>query len=129
MPQYDTPLLVKQIAGYAGRNPEIKEGSKGEFVSFSMGVSRSYGDDDDSTLWYRIAVNDPQVQNFVMTKVRKGTPIVLEGSEYETEYQGTKQLNLNAYRVGLVDWFVKGAPSAREPLARTPARAVEDEDL
>lgn len=121
MPKYDTPLVVKQIAGYAGRPPEIKTGPKGDFVSFSVGVSNTYGDDPESTRWYRIAVNDPQVQDFVMAKVRKGTPIVLEGSEYESEYQGVTQYNMSAFRVGLVDWFVKGSAG--------PRRQQEEEDL
>ena len=122
MPKYDKPLLVKQIAGYAGRAPEVKTGPKGDFVSFSVGVSRSYGaEDPEPTAWYRIAVNDPQVQDFVMANIRKGTPVVLEGSEYETEYQGTTQLNMSAYRVGLVDWFIKGTAA--------PRRQQEDEDL
>lgn len=122
MPKYDTPLLVKQIAGYAGRAPEVKDGKKGEFVSFTVAVTRSYDrDDDDPTVWYRIGVNDQQVQDFVMANVKKGTPVVIEGSEYESEYQGTTQFNMNAFRVGIVDWFIKGS--------KPKSRAQEDEDL
>jgi len=121
MPKYDTPLVLTQIAGNVGRAPEVKSGSKGDFVSFSVAVARSYGDDPDSTRWYRVSVNDPQVQDFVLGRVRKGTPIVLEGSAYETEYQGATQHNLNAFRVGLVDWFVKGT--------QPKTRQSEDEDL
>ena len=64
-------------------------------------------------------MNDPQVQRFCLDNIRKGTPVVLEGSEYTTEYQGQTQYNLNAFRVGLVDWFVKGAAQ--------PAQEVEED--
>jgi single-stranded DNA-binding protein len=120
MPEYeDKPL--SQIAGYAAGKPEVKNGTKGDFVSFSVAVTRFYGmERDDRTRWYRIGVNDPQVQAFCLANIRKGTPVVLEGGEYTTEYQGQTQYNLSAFRVGLVTWFVKGTA--------TPAQE-EDEDL
>jgi single-stranded DNA-binding protein len=119
MPEYEDKPLT-QLVGYAANKPETKGGSKGEFVSFNLAVTRFYDrDKDESTRWYRIGVNDPQVQRFCLDNIRKGTPVALEGGAYETEYQGQKQYNLSAFRVGLVDWFVRGAAAPRK----------EEEDL
>jgi hypothetical protein len=116
--QYEnTPL--EHIAGYVGGRPEVKDGPKGEWVNFSVGVTRGYGE-DAQTQWYGVGVNDQQVQDFVMSKVRKGTPVVLEGRSYKSERGGVEYDNFNAYRVGLVDWFVKGSGSRQ---------TREDEDL
>ena len=112
MPEYENRPLT-HITGYAVGKPDIRIGNKGEFVSFSMAVTRFYDRErSDAQRWYRIAVNNPMVQQFCLDNIRKGTPVVLEGSEYTTEYQGQTQYNLNAFRVGLVDWFVKGAAAA-----------------
>lgn len=106
MPQYDTPLVIEQIAGYVGSNPEVKEGKRGDFIIFRIGVNESYG--DDGTKWYGCTVFDELVQAFVKSNVRKGTPVVLEGTVSQNEYDGKSFNNFNVFRVGLVEWFVKG---------------------
>ena len=121
MPEYEnTPL--EHIAGNVGRNPETKSGRKGDFTVFSVAVNRGYGDEPDATQWYSVMVNDERVQAFVHANIRKGTPVVLEGRSYKNEYGGKTYDNFTAYRVGTVDWFVKGH-TAR------PVKAQEDEDL
>jgi single-stranded DNA-binding protein len=125
MPEYEKTDLI-QIAGNVAADPAERESSKGAFVSFRVGVNREYGSDrPDATRWYGVTVNDQQLQDFVMKTVRKGTPVVLEGWPYTTEFQGIIQDNLNARRVGIVDWFVK-SPQGGTTARRHPQ---EDEDL
>jgi len=118
MPGYEnTPL--EHIAGNVGRDPEAKDGYNGTFTVFSLAVNRGYGDGAGATQWYSVMVNDERVQGFVRGNIRKGTPVVCEGRSYKNAYNG--QDNFSAYRVGLINWFVKGS-------ARTAA-VREDEDL
>jgi single-stranded DNA-binding protein len=117
MPDYPKTKLT-QIAGYVGAAPEIRQGNGGaDFTTFRVGVNEGYADDEE-TRWVGVAINDPQVQDFVNGKIRKGTPVVVEGHESTSERNGVTYNNMNGYRVGIVDWFVKG---------RAPQR--EDEDL
>jgi hypothetical protein len=115
--QAEKPL--KQIAGYAGAAPEVRENPNGEeFTTFRVGVNLYYDDErDDSTKWYGVAVNKPAVQDWVLENVKTGTPIVVEGTASKTEKDGNVYFNMTGYKVGLVDWFVSG-----------PDTSVDDDD-
>lgn len=120
MPEQGERSPLVHIAGRAVRAPEIKSSSRGEFAVFNVGVTRYYDRErDDATRWVRVLVNKPQVIEFCQRHIRKGTPVVIEGGAYESEYQGQKQYNINAFRVGLVDWFILGQQQTQE----------EEEDL
>lgn len=111
---------LSQIAGTVGREPEVKESSRGAFTVLSLAVNTGYGNDEDATRWYSVAFNDPVVQDFVRRNIRKGSAIVVEGYENEREYNGRTYFNFNAFRVGFVEWFVKSraqaAPAVEEDL-------------
>lgn len=113
MPQYEKQDL-SQAAGYTARDPERKPGRDGEdFLAFSIGVNTGYGDDSE-TKWLGVAVNRPDLQDFVMANVRKGTPVVVEGFERTVERNGNTYHNFQAFRVGIVDWYVRGTQPQRE---------------
>lgn len=120
MPKYDTPLRLTQVVGTVGRAPEVKESSKGEFVSLSIAANLDYDSGPESTRWYSVAFNDPQVQGYVLQNIRKGMSIAVEGSLWEKDSNGRTYYNINGFRVGLVEWFVKG---------RTQERDTSEEDL
>lgn len=114
MPEYEKSDL-SQAAGYVARDPEMKPGRNNEdFLSFSIGVNTGYGDDAE-TKWLSVAVNRPDLQDFVMGNVRKGTPVVVEGFERTVERNGNTYHNFQAFRVGVVDWYTRGSqPQQRE---------------
>lgn len=67
------------IHGYLGRDPEIKEmqGQNGSYktVSFSVGVSRDYGDETD---WFRCSMSGKRAE--VIDKFfSKGSQIIVTG--------------------------------------------------
>lgn len=107
-----------QVAGTVGRTPEVKSGPKGEFVTFSVAANIAYG--DNGSRWYSVAVNDPLVQEFVKKNFHKGTAVVVEGYVNPKEYNGSTYYNMSGFRVGFVEWFVKGRATKSES---------EEEDL
>ena len=111
-----------QIAGTVGRDPEVKNGPKGDFTTLSVASNLGYGGERDDTRWYSVAFNDPIVQDFVRKNIRKGNAIVVEGYVNPREYNGSTYYNMSGFRVGFVEWFVKGRAQAA-PAGR------EDEDL
>lgn len=120
MPQYDTPLKLTQIVGTVGRAPEVKQGKKGDFVSFSVAANLDYDGTPESTRWYSVGFNDPQVQDYVLQNIRKGMAVAVEGSVWEKQSNGRTYYNVTGFRIGLVEWFVKG---------RSQPRDTSEEDL
>jgi single-stranded DNA-binding protein len=107
---------LQQAAGYVARDPETKPGRDGEdFVSFSIGVNTGYGDDSE-TKWLGVAVNRPDLQDWVMANVRKGNAVVVEGFGRTVTRGDNTYNNFSAFRVGKVDWYVRGssAPAPRD---------------
>ena len=82
------------IHGYLGKDPEIKEveGQNGPFsrVSFSVAVSRDYGDETD---WFYCVMNGRRAE-VIHKYFHKGDGIVVEGrleSEKYTDKNGKSQ--------------------------------------
>ena len=115
---------LSHIAGYVAAAPEIKQGrdrdgNPSEFTTFRIGVNVGYGEESE-TKWFGVAVNNPDLQDYVNGTLRKGTPVVCEGVARTVERNGSIFNNFNAYRIGVVDWFVRGRAQSRKP---------EEEDL
>ena len=128
MPDYEQKPL-KQIAGIVGRDPEVVAGDWGEFTKFSVAVTRSYGDDGE-TRWYGVTVNKDALQEWVKRNLHKGSRVVCEGVPKSHDYQGEKQHDFAAFRVGLVDWAqLNSQQTSRPTKARQAEMDDEDEDL
>jgi single-stranded DNA-binding protein len=105
-------------------SPEVKEYDGDEFTTFRVGVNRFYDDEEEeATRWFGVAVNKPEVQDFVLDNLKKGTAVVVEGVAKKTERDGETYHNMTGYRVGLVDWFVVGSSDYEDD------RDDDDEDL
>lgn len=126
--EYDEPLKVVQVAGRVGRDPESYDTRVGEVLNFTLAQTLSYGDDDDSTKWWRISVWREDLQEFVRREVQRGSPVVVEGKASESEYKGEVQYELTAYKVGVIDWNMRPQTSDSTP-RRGRARSDEEEDL
>ena len=111
MPKYEKQLT--QAAGYVGFPPEIRPGQDGEWMTFRLGVNTSYGEGSE-TKWLGVSVSKPELMDWVQANVRKGSAVVVEGVEKEVERNGNIYHNFQAYRVGLVNWFVRGTQPQRD---------------
>lgn len=127
MPDYEQKPL-KHIAGIVGNDPEVKRGDWGEFTTFSVAVTRSYGDDGE-TRWYGATVNKQALQDWVNENIHKGSRVVLEGVPSKRQYNGEDRYNFAAFRVGNADWAVLGQQTMRPTKAQQAAMEDEDDDL
>jgi single-stranded DNA-binding protein len=128
VPDYE-PKPIKHIAGVVGQDPEQKQGGGYDpFVSFSLAVTRSYGDDGE-TRWYSVAVNKEALQNWVMQNIQKGSRVVVEGVLSKRDYQGKDYFNASAFRVGLIDWAVVNQSTMRPTKAQQAQQFEDDDDL
>lgn len=123
-----------KIHGYLGRDPELKEytnskGERGQFVTFSVGVSR---DMQDATDWFDVTMFGRRAA--VIDKFfRKGSQIIISGrmqsDVYEKDGSKRKSWKLIADKFDFCD--SQGTPRAQSnPAARgqsEPAAADANE--
>ena len=100
---------VTRIHGNVGRDPEQKNTTAGDLVTFSVACNRTYARDSE-TFWFNVAVWKPELAAMVMEQVHKGSKVAVEGFLRKRQYEGQDgqlrtSLDLSATRVGLVDWF------------------------
>lgn len=108
--------IVRHIAGNVGRDPEEFTAGERDLVGFSVAVTRTYPDrendqDDGETRWYSVSVSKPALQDWVLDNIHKGTIVIVEGFPWERESDGRTYHNINAARIGLIEW---GGSSARQ---------------
>lgn len=124
MPRHDEPLKVTQVVGRVGNDPETRETKAGDVLNFSVAKTMAYGGDED-TRWFRCAIWNEDLQRAVRGIISKGVPVVVEGKVEKEDYKGTTQYNMTVFRVGLVDWVVRGGESN----SRRDDDDDEDDDL
>lgn len=96
------PFEATTVAGNVGQPPVKKSTAKGDVVNFT--IAENMGKDVPPK-WHRIAVWNEGLQGIVLKKIKKGTRVVATGKAYTTQYNGQDQFNMNAFRVGLVDYL------------------------
>ena len=133
----DDPTRVTVIAGKVLRDPELKEvtigGEDAEVVNFSVAVTVTYGDRNNSqdygeSRYYSIGVWREDLRDWVMENIHKGSNVAIEGSLSKTDKDGTVYRNLSAFRVGLIDWYVRGKTSGSTSRPAKKRTVVEDDD-
>lgn len=117
------------IHGYLGRDPELTEaeGQNGPYkkVSFSVGVSRDYGDGTD---WFRCVMYGKRAE--VIEKFfRKGSEIIVTGRM--DSYKPKDDPNRTAWilKVNNFDFCRNSSGGADTAPAVIPETPVTDEDI
>lgn len=75
------------LIGNLGKDPEIKQGSNGEYITFSLAVTMK----KDDTQWFRCVIWPDRVAalNKMMQWIKKGSMICVDGRlEKPTIFQG-----------------------------------------
>lgn len=75
------------LIGNLGKDPEVKQGSNGEYITFSLAVTMK----KDDTQWFRCVVWPDRIQALkkFMQWIKKGSMICVDGRlEKPTIYQG-----------------------------------------
>ncbi len=113
---YDKPLVG--IVGVVGRDPEIKDTSKGQLTKFSVAVSDGFGEGAKTT-WFNVATFNEGLQSWIQSNVYKGAHVAVQGTVTEKEGYGPDML---AVRVGLVTW------GQRSKLGQAPVQQSSQDD-
>ena len=68
------------LIGNLGRDPEIKEGNNGNFVTFSIATNYwSKKDEAEVPEWHNIVCYNENIVKFISTYIKKGNKVYVEG--------------------------------------------------
>lgn len=128
----DRDDTVRQIIGRVGKDPERVEWDDREFVSFSVAVTRKYGDRDndgegEETRWFNVTVNNEDLMDWVEENIHKGSLVAAQG--YASEKQNGEYTNYNfyAHNVSLVEWGGRKTARTTKPAAKSSTKRSRDD--
>lgn len=101
------------IVGFVGADPEQREvrsnGSK--FTILSVATQRSWKNAQDEwsskTEWHRICIFRPQLAEYVATKVKKGSHVLIEGSLLSSTYERANGKGKKAKTTRITSWSIR----------------------
>lgn len=101
------------IVGFVGADPEQREarsnGSK--FTILSVATQRSWKNAQDEwsskTEWHRICIFRPQLAEYVATKVKKGSHVLVEGSLISSTYERANGKGKKTKTTKITSWSIR----------------------
>ncbi|MGH9864482.1 MAG: single-stranded DNA-binding protein [Candidatus Acidiferrales bacterium] len=101
------------IVGFVGADPEQREsrnnGSK--FTILSVATQRSWKNAQDEwsskTEWHRVCIFRPQLAEYVATKVRRGSHVLVEGSLISSTYERANGKGKKAKTAKITSWSIR----------------------
>jgi single-stranded DNA-binding protein len=122
------PLVC--LTGNVGKTPVERQTRSGTVVGFSFAVKTGYNDDQPPQ-WFDVSVWNEGLQAYVMQNFGKGMAVAVEGFYSTYENNGYTNHQINAQRVGLVEWGTRskrGETVAAPAAAATPRAAASSDD-
>jgi single stranded DNA-binding protein len=101
------------LVGFVGADPEQREsrsnGSK--FTVLSVATQRSWKNAQDEwsskTEWHRICIFRPRLAEYVLTAVKKGAHVLIEGSLVSSTYERANGKSKKAATAKITSWSIR----------------------
>ncbi len=101
------------IVGFVGADPEQRQarsnGSK--FTVLSVATHRSWTNAEDEwsskTEWHRIAIFRPRLAEYVLTAIKKGAHVLVEGSLVSSTYERPNGKGKKATTAKITSWSIR----------------------
>jgi single stranded DNA-binding protein len=101
------------IIGFVGADPEQRQtrsnGSK--FTVLSVATRRAWKNAQDKwvskTEWHRVSIFRPRLAEYVVTAVKKGSHIAVEGSLVTSTFERPNGKGKNATTAKFTSWFIR----------------------
>ncbi len=128
------------IIGFVGADPEQRQarnnnGSK--FTVLSVATQRSWKNADDEwaskTEWHRIAIFRPRLAEAVLTNIKKGAHVLVEGSLISSTYEQANGKGRKAKTAKITSWSIRadvvrkldrGEPEPQAPASGSDAAVL-----
>ena len=126
------------IVGFVGADPEQRQarnnGSK--FTVLSVATQRSWKNAEDEWVskveWHRVAIFRPRLAEAVLSNIKKGAHVLVEGSLVSSTYEQANGKGKKAKTAKITSWSIRadvvrkldrGEPEPEGPAATSPTAA------
>jgi single-strand DNA-binding protein len=101
------------LVGFVGADPEQRQarGNSSKFTVLSVATQRSWKNTEDEwvskTEWHRISIFRPRLAEYVLTAIKKGAHILVEGSLVSSTYDQSNGKGKEATAKKVVSWTIR----------------------
>ena len=101
------------LVGFVGADPEQRQarGNGSKFTVLSIATQRSWKNTEDEwvskTEWHRISIFRPRLAEYVLTAIKKGAHILVEGSLVSSTYDQPNGKGKKATAKKVVSWTIR----------------------
>jgi len=125
------------LIGFVGADPEQRQakGNGSKFAVLSVATQRSWKNAADEWIskveWHRICVFRPRLAEYVLTTVKKGAHVLVEGSLVSSTYETSNGKGKKSKAAKITSWSIRADivrkldRNEQEPEAPTSAPATE----
>src|SRR3989475_3600763 len=101
------------IVGFVGADPEQRQvkGNGSKFTVLSVATQRSWKNAEDEwsskTEWHRIAIFRRRLAEYVLTAIKKGAHVLVEGSLVSSTYERPNGKGKKATTAKITSWSIR----------------------
>jgi len=101
------------LVGFVGSDPEQRQakGNGSKFTVLSVATQRSWKNADDEwsskTEWHRISIFRPRLAEHVLTAIKKGAHVLIEGSLVSSTYEVANGKGKKAKGTKVTSWSIR----------------------
>jgi len=106
-------LTSVTLIGFVGADPEQRQakGNGSKFTVLSVGTQRSWKNAEDEWVskveWHRICVFRPRLAEYVLTSVKKGAHVLIEGSLVSSTYETSNGKGKKSKAAKITSWSIR----------------------
>jgi single stranded DNA-binding protein len=101
------------LVGFVGADPELRQaksnGSK--FTVLSVATQRSWKNAEDEwaskTEWHRISIFRPRLAEYVLSRIKKGAHVLIEGSLVSSIYEQSNGKSKKSKTSKITSWSIR----------------------
>jgi single-strand DNA-binding protein len=128
------------LIGFVGADPEQRQtkGNGAKFTVLSVATQRSWKNAEDEWVskveWHRISVFRPRLAEYVLTTVKKGAHVLVEGSLVSSTYETSNGKGKKSKTAKITSWSIRAEVvrkldrNGEEPEAPASAPAAESSE-
>jgi single-strand DNA-binding protein len=101
------------IVGFVGADPEQRQakGNGSKFTVLSVATQRSWKNAEDEWVskveWHRVAIFRPRLAEAVLSNVKKGAHVLVEGSLISSTYERPNGKSKKAAMAKITSWSIR----------------------
>ena len=101
------------LVGFVGSDPEQRQakGNGSKFTVLSVATQRSWKNADDEwsskTEWHRIVLFRPRLAEYVLTAIKKGAHVLIEGSLVSSTYEQSNGKSKKSKTAKITLWSIR----------------------